>query len=342
MKKLRILFLIVFIFSITMIGLGIRDKVKSQIVNDELSKIYYKEYKDKNIDKKSINKKKIYKKSLDKKDGVYIKNDNNNIDNNIDNDKIGKDKTAKDKIEKDKTGKDNIEKDKIDNNNNTNAIVNNPSQGDSISDEEIRSGEYLVKVKPKNIVANSKKYVILDEFKALIEKNENTVGWIKIQNTNIDYPVVQGDDNDFYLNHDFYNRRNSQGSIFMDFRSRANLEDKHTIIYGHHMKNRTMFNDLNFYKDEEFFKANRTFTMKSLYKEETYEIFSTHIYENDPYIIKTRFNNDEFISFIDLIKEKAEHEIDIDIEKDDKILTLITCAYDFKDARYVVHARKVK
>lgn len=183
---------------------------------------------------------------------------------------------------------------------------------------------------------------MLDEFKQLIKENEDTIGWLKIENTNIDYPVVKGKDNEFYLNHDFYGNKNSQGSIFMDFRNKIDLQDKHTIIYGHHMKNRTMFNDLNFYKDKEFFNKNRTFTLKSLYEEETYEIFSTHVYENDPYIIKTRFNNDEFKVFIDSIKEKAEHDVDIKIEEDDKILTLITCAYDFKDARYVVHARKVK
>ena len=145
-----------------------------------------------------------------------------------------------------------------------------------------------------------------------------------------------------YLNHDFYRKRNSQGSIFMDHRNRPDFSDKHTIIYGHHMKNRTMFNDLNLFKDEEFFNNNKTFTLRSLEDEFTYEIFSTHVYENDPYIIKTRFNNDEFEEFLEKIEKSAEHNSDITLKDDEKILTLITCAYDFKDARYVVHARRVK
>lgn len=127
----------------------------------------------------------------------------------------------------------------------------------------------------------------------------------------------------------------------MDFRNRVDLDDKHTIIYGHHMKNRTMFNDLNFFKEEEFFKANKTFKMKSLYKEYTYEIFSAHVYENDPYIIKTRFNNSEFSLFIDTLKEKSKYKTDVKVEESDRVLTLITCSYDFKDARYIVHAKRI-
>ena len=267
MKKIRVVLLVIFIFSLSMIAVQVKDKVKSEKVNEEISEIFYKD--------------------------------------DMEEDKITQDKDDSDLM------------------------------SEIIADEISRRDEIH-----RSIEAKEK--IVLEEFKPLIEENDNTVGWLKIENTNIDYPVVQGDDNDFYLNHDFYDNKNSQGSIFMDFRNRGNLEDKHTIIYGHHMKNRTMFNDLNLYKDEEFFNENKTFTMKSLYGEETYEIFSTHVYENDPYIIKTRFNNDEFGSFIDSVKEKAEHEIDINVEESDDILTLITCAYDFKDARYVVHARKIK
>ncbi|MGO1370457.1 MAG: hypothetical protein ACTHVE_01225 [Senegalia sp. (in: firmicutes)] len=69
----------------------------------------------------------------------------------------------------------------------------------------------------------------------LLEENKNTVGWLQIENTNIDYPVVQAGDNEFYLNHDFYDNYNAHGSIYVDFRNRKDLRDKHTIIYGHHM-----------------------------------------------------------------------------------------------------------
>lgn len=256
MKKIRVLFIVVFLFSIFMIFIQIRDKVESERINDDLEKIYYSEK-----------------------------------ENVIDS----KDKESKYKEIKDKT--------------------------------------------PIKITKETP--VVLDEFKPLLEKNKNIVGWLKIENTNIDYPVVQAQDNEFYLDHDFYGKRNSQGSIFMDFRNRIDLDNKHTIIYGHHMKNRTMFDDLSFFRDKEFFEKNKTFMMKSLYEEHTYQIFSTHVYENDPYIIKTRFNNDEFLLFIQLIKEKAEYDTGVNITDDDQVLTLITCSYDFKDARYVVHAKKI-
>jgi len=91
-----------------------------------------------------------------------------------------------------------------------------------------------------------------------------------------------------------------------------------------------------------FYNKNKIFTFKTLYEEQQYEIFSTHIYENDSYIIKTRFNNDEFNIFIDKLKKISDHNITTTIDEDDKILTLITCTYEFKDARYVIHAKKIK
>lgn len=94
-------------------------------------------------------------------------------------------------------------------------------------------------------------------------------------------------------------------------------------------------------KDEKFYQENKTFTFKTLYGEEKYEVFSTHIYENDPYIIKTRFNNDEFDKFISKLKEISDHDVNIEVNSSDKILSLITCTYEFKDARYVVHAKRI-
>lgn len=76
--------------------------------------------------------------------------------------------------------------------------------------------------------------------------------WLNISNSNIDYPVVQGMDNDFYLNHSFYKEESISGTLFIDYRNNID-SDKNIVIYGHHMKNETMFHDLNFFKEEEFF-----------------------------------------------------------------------------------------
>lgn len=249
-------FIFVFLLSISMIFLQLKDRAESEKINADLEEIYY-----------------------------------------------GK------QDEEDKSNKENIEE----------------NEGEKISP---------IKLVEENLIG-------LDEFKDLLEKNKNTVAWLKIDNTRIDYPVLQADDNEFYLNHDFNDKLNQQGSIFMDFRNRIDLDDNHTILYGHHMKNGTMFKDLNLFKSEEFFKANKTFKMKSLYREYTYEIFSAHVDKNDPYIIKTRFNNDEFTSFIKTLQEKSEYKTEVDVGDRDRILTLITCTYDFKDARYIVHAKRV-
>ncbi|PBH08482.1 class B sortase [Clostridioides difficile] len=128
----------------------------------------------------------------------------------------------------------------------------------------------------------------------LYDKNNDYRFWLKINNTNIDYPVVQGYNNDFYLTHNFYKNYLPSGNIFMDYRN--NFEnDKSLIVYGHYMKNKTMFGQLENYTDEALFKENNLVETKYKVQTYTYKIFSIYtadlIYRD---YLSIHFNNDEF------------------------------------------------
>lgn len=173
----------------------------------------------------------------------------------------------------------------------------------------------------------------------LIKINEDYKMWIEIPNTNIDYPVVQGEDNDFYLNHDFNKKESSSGAIFMDYKNNID-KDKNIIIYGHNMKNKSMFQNLMKFKDEEFWKENNKIILTIDGKTYEYEIFSSYISNAKDIDLKTNFeNDDEYLKYIDDIKKKSIFHRDMNIKSNDRIITLSTCSYEKDDARMIIHGR---
>ncbi|GGM38695.1 SrtB family sortase [Paraliobacillus quinghaiensis] len=184
---------------------------------------------------------------------------------------------------------------------------------------------------------------VMSNFQSLLEINPSTVGWIRISNTPIDYPVVQGANNDYYLRNNFKNEKNKAGSIFMDYRNSPNSLDRNTIIYGHHMKDGSMFAGLTKYKEEEFLLENPVIVFNSKYEELHWEIFSVYVTDTDFNYIKPDFETDvEFEGFLQTVKEKSLFSTDVDVNSEDKILTLSTCVYDFDDARLVVQAKLIE
>ncbi|ENZ9534446.1 TPA: class B sortase [Clostridioides difficile] len=176
----------------------------------------------------------------------------------------------------------------------------------------------------------------------LYDKNNDYRFWLKINNVNIDYPVVQGYNNDFYLTHDFYKNYLPLGSIFMDYRN--NFEnDKSLIVYGHYMKNKTMFGQLENYTDEVFFKENNLVEINYKVQTYTYEIFSVYTADliNRDYLSIHFNSNYEFKDYLNYITERSVHKSDIKVDISDKIITLYTCNYEFKDARTIVHAKLI-
>lgn len=169
----------------------------------------------------------------------------------------------------------------------------------------------------------------------LIDINSDYKLWISIPNTVIDYPVVQCKDNEFYLKNNFYKADSISGTIFIDSRNNIN-EDKNLVLYGHNMKNGSMFTDINKFKDIDFFQNGEIKIIKDN-KEHVYDVFSVFVETSYDVSIKFKFNdNNEFIEYIDFLKEKSIYKKDINNYSN--IITLYTCSYEFENARTIVIA----
>lgn len=181
-----------------------------------------------------------------------------------------------------------------------------------------------------------------NDFSSYLSTNPDFTGWLSIDETAIDYPVVRGRDNEFYLDHDFYREKHPFGAIFMDHRNIGNGQDNHTIIYGHYTPNGHMFADLEKYLSEDFFNANRTITFRDIYAERTYEIFSVHVAPADAYFINESFRNPDMTDYLIDLNERSFHQADTEFTDDTRLLTLISCNYTVDDGRIYIHAVEVE
>jgi sortase B len=207
--------------------------------------------------------------------------------------------------------------------------------------EEIRKASQESKLDSEEYVEDQE-LPFISEIKA---KNPDAVGWITVKDSIIDYPVVQGKDNEYYLEHDWLKNANTEGAVFMDYRNdpdSLNQEAVHTVLYGHNMKNGSMFHDLMNYKSEQFFYGNPIIEITDRYEKHRFEVFSAYVTDTDFYYIKTDFPKErDFEEFIESIKTRSIYKKDVELSRRDHILTLSTCTYEFEDARFVVHARKI-
>lgn len=178
-------------------------------------------------------------------------------------------------------------------------------------------------------------------FDELMEINADTIGWIRFypEPSIINYPLVQGDDNDLYLHKTFSANENTLGTIFLDTAADPKLGDRNSIIYGHRMKDGSMFRKLEEYKDKSFWETNPYFYIYTPDgRELTYHIYATGtvLDTSDTYL--TGFaSDDEFQSFIDYTKSTADYDTGVSVEVDDKVVTLSTCTAASDEYRYVVH-----
>ena len=190
----------------------------------------------------------------------------------------------------------------------------------------------------------AEKQILVEEeydFEELIEMNEDIIGWVAIAGTSIDYPIVQANDNSYYLTHDCNCEESNCGSIFMDYRNAADFSDQHTILYGHNMRNGSMFHDLNKYSSHAFYEEH---TYIKVYSQGVYRrwvIFSTYSTEPDFNYLRTAFNSpEEFSIFLNTLLSHSEFSDEkVQVTAEDKILTLSTCSDDLEHGRRVVHAK---
>lgn len=180
-----------------------------------------------------------------------------------------------------------------------------------------------------------------DDSQSVLSENKDFRFWIKIDNTKIDYPVVQGNDNSFYLKHGFSKEENISGSIFLDYR--VNKDSKNAIIYGHNMKNGSMFNNVELFKNEDFFNNNKFINITRDGKEYVYEVFSVYYLSGEKTShLQTNFkNNDEFKTYLETVKKNSMFNSSREVNLND-IVTLSTCSYEKKNCRTVVHAQLVE
>ncbi len=191
------------------------------------------------------------------------------------------------------------------------------------------------------------------KFDLLKSQNPDVVGWINIAGTEVDNPVYQTDNNDYYVKHDMDKKSNSYGALFLDYRCDINPMSlsRNQIIYGHNMRYGAMFGTLDEYRDINYFRKNPIISFDSLYEKRSYKIFAIMIvndsedktfgYTYSAY--RTAFTNDtDFMQWIKYSQDRSLYDIPVDINADDEIITLSTCCYDFTNARFVILGRLVR
>lgn len=200
----------------------------------------------------------------------------------------------------------------------------NNSSGENDGQDQSKEGNYVNS-------ANE------EELKSI---NSDYKMWIQIENTNINYPVVQGSDNDYYLKHNFRKESNISGTVFVESANDID-NDKNIILYGHNMRNGTMFNNITNYKEESFFNEDNKINIimnNTLYE---YEVFSVYVKNVSEVNLAIGFaSEDEFINYAYNEAEESLYKKDVDFSAEDNLITLVTCSYEFTDARTIVVARR--
>lgn len=197
------------------------------------------------------------------------------------------------------------------------------------------SSNDLLKYQPTGDGPNS---ITLGE---LMKLNKDVVGWIKIFDTHISYPVVQGKDNQEYLNKDVFGEFSFSGSIFLDYRNACDFTDSYSIIYGHHMEYGAMFGDVVEFKNDDYFQEHKTgalFLLDDTYKITLFACVETQEFNNKIYnpIVQGKDNLDTLLKYI---KDEAVQYRDIPLNHDDKIIGLSTCAEAGTNERVVLFGR---
>lgn len=181
------------------------------------------------------------------------------------------------------------------------------------------------------------------DFGELKKKNSDTKGWIQVNGTYINYPFVQTDNNDFYLNHSFDKTHNEAGWVFMDYRNNIAEFDKNTIIYAHGRLNKRMFGSLKNILTSGWLnnKDNYIIKLSTEYENTLWQVISVyHIPTTNDYIQTEFKSDDEFINFGNKLINRSAHDFKTTINKDDKILTLSTCYNETE--KVVMHAKLIK
>lgn len=218
----------------------------------------------------------------------------------------------------------------INENNNTEKVINNIDKGNNSTAKKDKDEKRL------DLDSNRK------NINGLYNKNSDLIGWIT-NNDKIDYPIMQCSSNsNFYINKNFYKQYSASGSLYIP--NDIDMYDKITIVYGHHMKNGTMFGSLEKYLDKNYIKKHSILYINTLNNIKGYEVLGTFITNdnNKFYEYRGNINKDDFYKYKENIKSILKVGNIDDIEYDDNILELVTCWYNLEGSKLVVICREVK
>lgn len=197
----------------------------------------------------------------------------------------------------------------------------------------------------KNLTENMKKVI------SLKQQNKDVIGWIQVEDTIINYPILQTTDNDYYLNQNYKKEKSQYGSIYAKNECDILDNNSNVIIYGHNRKDNQMFNTLLDYIDESFYKEHKTIKIATEKEDSKYSIVATFksriFYQNEKNVFRyykdTKFNNeDDYNNFINNCKQIQLYDTGVSAEYGEQLITLITCEYSQENGRMVIVAKKIE
>lgn len=184
----------------------------------------------------------------------------------------------------------------------------------------------------------------------LQKKNSDIIGWIEIEGTNINYPVLQGEDNEYYMNHNYEKEESIYGELFLDTSYNWNIESNNLLIYGHNMQDGSMFNNLLNYADEEYYKEHPIIRFTTTQEDAKYEIISAFrsrvYYKSEKDVFRYYYfinpeTEDEYNEFVENAKKSSLYDTGKTAKYGNQLITLSTCAYHTEDGRFAVIGRKI-
>ncbi len=212
-----------------------------------------------------------------------------------------------------------------------NSIVefnDNDSKTDSSNEDSAGNGEIPISV----------------DFDTLSAENPDMISWIFSEGTPINYPIMHGTDNSYYLRHLPDGTLNKNGSIFIDYRNSGDLSDKNTLIYGHHMHSGAMFASLVNYAKTSYYEEHPYFHIimpDAIYRAEIFSAYTAPAASEN--LFRFNFEDDtDFEIYLQMVEGMSDIASGVEVSTSDRIVTLVTCTYAFDEARYLVHAKLVK
>lgn len=204
-----------------------------------------------------------------------------------------------------------------------------------------------IEIDEKKVTKESSKKML--QVRSLKQENQDIIGFLEIENTNISYPVVQGKDNEFYMTHNYKKEKSKNGAIFLDKNYDWNIESNNLLIYGHNLNNGTMFQELLKYENEDYYKEHPIILFTTEDEEKKYEIisvFKSKVYNKQDDVFKYYFfinpkTEYEYKNYIENIKKISIYNIENTAKYGEELISLSTCSYHIKDGRFVVVGKEM-